>query len=695
MPKFLFLSTIILLFMKIIPVHIYTLLEETLSNIIIINKEDEILWHSASLRRHIFAIGNKVISSLKDVFSADVSAKIHYLREICDAQSTGLLVEVELWGRNNGLFEVRMEKIISQEMSLYRVEYKQMTDDKLSNEEMLQHEIQILTRKNKSLMELNQDLQDQNRAQEKQIEKLTLENQYLLENQDKQEDFDLAVISAEKHLAKRELKESEKRLELALAAGQLGIWDWNIQTGDTVFNDRWVNMLGYELNEISPNVNAFLELIHPDDMPKIEALLKKNLEGKIPFFEIELRLKGKDGKYHWIYDRGMVVSRDPKGNPMRALGIHVYINDNKQTSQALIESEKKFRNVFNFNTIGIIIADTTGKTLDANAQVSEILGYSLDELKELRPIDFSHPDDLPKERELAKEMIAAGKDFFRMEKRYIRKDKQIIWANFSLTIIRDENKNFQMAIALLEDITEKKMAEQQLKEQNAVLLKVNEELNNFAYRTSHDLRAPLTSLMGLVQITEMADSDKERAKYLKLMSNQLNYLDGVIKEIIEYRKVAAGEMNVSDIALQEKIETVMQHYEFLPHYDKIEKKIKIEQSVPFASDEIKINIILNNLISNAIKYSDKNKANPFIYVGITADTEGATIEIRDNGIGIPSQHVTSIFKMFFRASVQQMGTGLGLYIVKEALGKLNGTIEVESVEGKGTYFRLFIPNMHA
>lgn len=681
--------------MKIIPIHIYTLLEEALSNIIIISKEDEILWHSTSLKNHAFAIGNTPISKLKEVFSAEVCTKIHYLRGICDAKTTGFLVEVELLGRKNGFFEVKMEKIISQDIPLYRIEYKQMTDDKLSNEEMLQHEIQILNRKNKSLMELNQDLQDHNRVQEKQIEKLTLENQYLLENQDNQEDFDFAVISAEKHLAKRELKESEKRLELALAAGQLGIWDWNIQTGDTVFNDRWVNMLGYELNEISPNVSSFLELIHPEDAPKIDELLKKHLAGEIPFFEIELRLKGKDGKYHWVYDRGMVVSRDPKGNPMRALGIHVYINDNKQTSQALIESEKKFRNVFNFNTIGIIIADTTGKTLDANAQVSEILGYSLAELKELKPIEFSHPDDLPRERELAKEMIATGKDFFRMEKRYIRKDKQIIWANFSLTIIRDENKEFQMAIALLEDITEKKMAEQQLKQQNAVLLKVNEELNNFAYRTSHDLRAPLTSLMGLVQITEMADSDKERAKYLKLMSNQLNYLDGVIKEIIEYRKVAAGEMNVSDIAFQEKIETVMQHYEFLPHYDKIDKKIKIEQTASFASDEIKINIILNNLISNAIKYSDKNKTNPFIYVGIKADTEGATIEIRDNGIGIPSQHITSIFKMFFRASVQQMGTGLGLYIVKEALEKLNGTIEVESVEGKGTCFRLFIPNMNS
>ena len=561
------------------------------------------------------------------------------------------------------------------------------------NLEALIAENQRLKRSNSELNTLNNSLNQRLSLAENKVEKLVSETILLKHNQANANDLSFEAINVEKRIAKSELLDSEKRLQLALDAGQLGIWDWDIATNEVIYNKRWAAMLGYGVEELPANVDTFFSLLHEEDLPIMNGLVSEHLKGERAFFEVEIRLKGKDGKYHWIYDRGMVVSRDEKGNPLRALGIHVYINDYKVATQALKDSEKRFRNIFYFNSIGIIISNVKGEILDANPKMIDILGYSLDELRSMRPIEFSHPDDIEEERRQAKEMFAHGRDCFKMEKRYICKGGCTIWTNFSLTIIRDEDQNMQMAIALLEDITEKKEAEEKLKEQNQMLLKMNEELNHFVYRTSHDLRAPITSLMGLVNITEMADNEAERAKYLSMMNKQLHYLDGVIKEIIDYRKVSAGEVRINQISLSEKVADVMQHFQFLPNYDKMEKKIQITGDVPFYSDETKLNIILNNLISNAIKYSDSNKKQPYLHINIQISLQEVIFDIKDNGIGIESVHLPKIFNMFFRATSKQNGTGLGLYIVSEALNKLGAKISVSSELHKGTHFSLIIPNM--
>lgn len=561
------------------------------------------------------------------------------------------------------------------------------------NLEALLAENQRLKRSNSELNTLNNSLNQRLSLAQNKVEKLVSETILLKHNQANANELNFEAISVEKQIAKNELLDSEKRLQLALDAGQLGIWDWDIATNEVIYNKRWAAMLGYGVEELPANVDTFFSLLHEEDLPIMNGLVSEHLKGERPFFEVEIRLKGKDGKYHWIYDRGMVVSRDENGNPLRALGIHVYINDYKVATQALKDSEKRFRNIFYFNSIGIIISNVKGEILDANPKMIDILGYSLDELRSMRPIDFSHPDDIEEERRQAKEMFAHGRDCFKMEKRYICKGGCTIWTNFSLTIIRDEDQNMQMAIALLEDITEKKEAEEKLKEQNQMLLKMNEELNHFVYRTSHDLRAPITSLMGLVNITEMADNEAERARYLSMMNKQLHYLDGVIKEIIDYRKVSAGEVRINQISLSEKVADVMQHFQFLPNYDKMEKKIEITGDAPFYSDETKLNIILNNLISNAIKYSDSNKEKPYLHINIQISLQEVVFDIKDNGIGIESVHLPKIFNMFFRATSKQNGTGLGLYIVSEALNKLGAKISVSSELHKGTHFSLIIPNM--
>lgn len=679
--------------MQISTLNIHTSLEKTLPNLLIINPEMQILWISEGFRKHFDIANHKELLYLNEVFSKEILLKIYDIMHICDIQMSAISVVTQSFNTKERFVDINMHKVFYQEKPLYRIEWKEYNTNKNLDIETLRVENQILRNSNHELNAINQNLNKKIHLQQKLIEKLSAENNYLLQTHDDPLELDLAVMSAEKQIVKSELLESQKRLQLALDAGQLGIWDWNIETDSVVYNKRWAAMLGYELTDIAPNVEAFFHLLHPEDAILMKNLVDKHLKGDSPYFEIELRLKGKDGQYHWIYDRGMVVARDAKGTPLRAVGIHVYINDHKKANQALKDSEQRFRNIFYFNSIGIVISDMKGNIIDANPKIMESLGYTLEELRLLRPIDFSHAEDLDIERRLSREMMEQGRDFFQMEKRYIRKDKKVIWMNFSLTLVKGGNQQLQMVIALMEDITAKKVAEEQLRSQNQMLHKMNEELNNFVYRTSHDLRAPLTSLMGLVQITEMANSGEERGKYLSMMTKQLHYLDGVIKEIIDYRKISVGEVSISAISLKEKVYDVMQHFQFLPNYTQIEKKVHLEGDVPFYSDETKLNIILNNLISNAIKYSDKCKENPFLHIYISVSTENVSIEIRDNGIGISEEHLPNIFKMFFRATVQENGTGLGLYIVSEALNKLGATIDVTSKEKEGTCFILVIPNI--
>ncbi|MFN0203043.1 MAG: PAS domain S-box protein [Bacteroidia bacterium] len=671
-------------------------LENILPCLLVIDDDMEILWTSDTFQNQILENQQEEMQSVSMLFPKEVLCKIQQLIMLCQSQGNGIVMGIVLKdiALKPKTFNIEGNRVEHHGKILYRIEWKPAKNESIQLTEWirLQQENQTLRHANQTLLCEKLELQQELQAQRKLIERLNTENQHLIQVNERKEGLDLIVETAQKHIAKAELVESQQRLQLALDAGQLGIWDWNIESGYVVYNQRWAEMLGYNLSEITPNVSTFFELVHPEDSAVMDDAVQRHLKGETPYFEVEIRLKGADGAYHWVYDRGMIVARDPQGTPLRAVGIHVYINDHKRATQALKESEQRFKNVFKFSPIGIILTSMKGDILEVNPKIIEILGYTLEELRDLRPIDFSHPDDLAEERIRAKEMFSQGKDFFHIEKRYIRKDKKVIWTNFSLTLVRDENNKEKLAIGLIEDITQRKEAEEQLIHQNQELLKINEELNNFVYRTSHDLRAPLTSLMGLIQIIELAKDAQEQKRYLSMMSKQLNYLDGVIREIIDYRKVSAGETFISCISIEQKIAEAIERFQFLENYDLIERSIDIQGDSDFYTDETKLNIILNNLISNSIKYADLSKTKPFLRIEARISPKEAVLHISDNGIGIPDVHLPNIFKMFFRATTQQNGTGLGLYIVKEALEKLGGGIEVESHFQVGTSFSLRIPN---
>jgi len=231
----------------------------------------------------------------------------------------------------------------------------------------------------------------------------------------------------------------------------------------------------------------------------------------------------------------------------------------------------------------------------------------------------------------------------------------------------------------------------QLKRKVAELERTNDELNRFVYSTSHDLRSPLASVMGILNLARMENSVVDPNNYMGMIETCMNKMDIFIQKIIEYYKSIRVDEEISEVdftgMLKDSIEICRMQK------PSVIFNLSVEQSAKFFNDSFRLSIIMDNLISNAVKYQKPQSDRPQVNVSVRADENKAQIEIEDNGIGIVEEHLNNIFKMFFRSTSQVNGLGIGLYIVKEALARIGGDISVSSTYGEGTSFRIMIPNL--
>jgi len=231
----------------------------------------------------------------------------------------------------------------------------------------------------------------------------------------------------------------------------------------------------------------------------------------------------------------------------------------------------------------------------------------------------------------------------------------------------------------------------QLKEKIEELEKTNDELNRFIYSTSHDLRSPLMSVLGIINLTRLDNSVVDPNNYVGMIESCILKLDGFIQKIIEYYRNSRLDVEYEKIDFNNLLNDCI--IAFRPQDTSIQFQMSVDQSFDFKGDTFRISVILNNLISNAVKYQKPDESNPMVDLSVKVEPHKATICIKDNGIGILSEHLNNIFKMFFRSkNNNKPGSGIGLYIVKEALNKIGGTINVESKYGEGTQFEISIPN---
>lgn len=243
-------------------------------------------------------------------------------------------------------------------------------------------------------------------------------------------------------------------------------------------------------------------------------------------------------------------------------------------------------------------------------------------------------------------------------------------------------------------VDEIKQKSRLLKRKNKQLKKVNKELDLFLYSAAHDLRSPLTSLLGLINVIRYENKQPELHTYFEMMENSIQRLERFISQIVNFSQNKRTEIRAERINLQVLINEVFENHQFLKGYNQLERIVNIQEDLPFYSDQSRFTIIFNNLISNAIKYIDFEKSRYKIQIRILISATHAHIEFADNGQGIAPEHLKNIFEMFYRANLQSSGSGLGLFLFKETINRLKGEVLVESTEGKGTTFYIILPNLY-
>jgi signal transduction histidine kinase len=234
---------------------------------------------------------------------------------------------------------------------------------------------------------------------------------------------------------------------------------------------------------------------------------------------------------------------------------------------------------------------------------------------------------------------------------------------------------------------------QVIEKRNRELQKVNEELDKFVYSASHDLKAPLNSVLGLINIAKKDGNSGNTPLYLDLVEKSIKRLERFISDIIDYSRNASASVRITKIDFHELVKEGLEEIRYLDERGGIKKETNIKGEGEFYSDERRISVILNNLLSNAINYHDRRKDQKYIKISINYSATKAEIIVEDNGLGIANEHQKRIFNMFYRANEESKGSGLGLYIVKETLEKIKGEILLTSKAGEGSRFLIALPSL--
>ncbi len=446
-------------------------------------------------------------------------------------------------------------------------------------------------------------------------------------------------------------------------------------------NEEFCNCLGYSKEELSGQVAYdFLgkgkskEIIHE----KIENR-KKNISE-----EYEITLYRKNGEPIYFNMKGYPL-KDKEGNVIGSIGVHIDVTERKIIEEKLLVSEKINERlqdlVANMNEVFFSYDLIKDKYLFISASCEIINGYTQEEFMNgsIMWLDNIHPDD--------RHLLCSGPPLtleksFRAEYRIIRKDQTICWAEGRFKPVQENGLAVRLD-GFISDISKRKEAELLLEQ------KMN-ELNTFTYKASHDLRSPLISLRGLIKIASDESKDPKMNKYLGMISESTAKMEANLQELIAVALSKQGELKKSEINFSELLHEIFESIKFLPGFDAVNITTEIKVNAPFYSDKQSLHSILFNLVSNCIKYRNVNIESR-VKITIEEDQKHIRISISDNGIGILPEYKEKVFEMFYRATENSSGSGLGLYIVATTLEKLKGKIELKSEYGEGCDFIIHLP----
>lgn len=482
--------------------------------------------------------------------------------------------------------------------------------------------------------------------------------------------------------------EEEIRLRSALFehiidGTDLGTWQWNAQTGETIFGERWAGIIGYSLSELEPiSIDTWFKYAHPEDVKKSNLRLQEHFEGKTSIYECEVRMKHKNGDYVWVLTKGKVVSWHQEGIPEWVLGSHQEITKKKkdfERNRLFIEQTPS----------AIAMFDTDMNYLAASKKWFEVYN-----IKNKNIIGKSHFEVLPeiaKKWESNYQKCFEGETIKNEEECIERKDGTAQWLSWELCPWYSNENKIGGLVIHTSDITEIKR-KKELKSLLKIAEDQNRRLKNFAHIVSHNLKSHSGNFEMLLDLFLQENPEIEDNEIIKLFKTASINLSDTIAHLNEVVLINTSlDKSLVSIGLKDVIDEVVRGVSAIALEAKVEINNLVSNDLDVLAVPAYLDSILLNFITNGIKYRSK-KPKSHITLSAIKNNSYVVLSIEDNGLGIDlNKHRSKLFGMYktFHPNVQN-ARGIGLFITKNQVEAIGGKIEVTSIVNKGTTFKIYM-----
>jgi PAS domain S-box-containing protein len=511
---------------------------------------------------------------------------------------------------------------------------------------------------------------------------------------------ELEAAEVERARAEAALRESEHRLELALGAAELGLYDYNVQTGKAVWNDRLYELLGYTPGDVEPSIRTWKRMVHPDDWPHVSEALNRHLDGLAPFYESEYRSRSRSGELKRLLSRGKVVERDHTGKPLRIMGTILDMTDRRKAEEETKRLKNLLSSIVEYLPTPVFLKDAQElRYILWNRACRDVYGYPSEDVIGKTVYDLFPTEQADTFCAQDRQALASGTLVCIPEQMVGTKCNGLRIIHSKKLPILAEDGTPEYVLAISEDITDRKRAEKELVEAREAAEKASGAKSEFLANMSHEIRTPINGIMGMTELALNTELTPEQHEYLEAVRVSADSLLKLINDILDFSKIEAGKLELIEVpfGLRDAISDTMTILAVQAHNKNLELLCHVHPEIPEAviGDPGRLRQILVNLVGNAIKFTDRGE----VVVSVESTSEISTsvdlhFKVADTGIGIPSDKQAKIFRAFEQAdgstSRQYGGTGLGLAISSRFCQMMGGNIWVESEVGKGSTFHFTI-----